>query len=50
MLAPGRHVGEGGGGTGDGCFIAKQRVLPRKSLLLADLRFAERVIERGHEL
>src|SRR5207245_11563014 len=50
MLAPGRDFGEGGGGTGNGCLVAEQGVLARKALLLADLRFTERMIERGDEL
>ena len=50
LLGPGRNFGEGGSGTGDGCFITKQRVLAREALLLAHLRLAERVVQCRHQL
>src|SRR2546425_13271024 len=50
VLAPGRHVGERGGGARRRRSLAEQSDLPAVALLLAHLRFGERRVERRDEL
>ena len=50
VLGPGRDVGEGGGGTWGGGIFPKEPMLAGEALLLAHLRLAERMIQRGDQL